>query len=298
MTQAPHRNQAPPPGGCILDHVGFFVDEMAMAESALVRLGFQLSPFTRQMHRPEPDAPLAPAGTGNRLIVLREGYLEVLAPTGEDTPVATQLHAALARYPGLHLIAFGSADAGAHRSRLVSEGFTPLPVVDLRRTVVGADGSPAEVRFRVSRVPPGTMAEGRIQFCEHVTPEQVWRADWMEHPNGAVALDAVWVCSKDPDEAGARFARFTGCPAGPEIRTARGAVRFMTADAFAEALPGAAVPTLPFIGALRLRCRALPRTRAALLSRGVPVHPLPGGGLMVAPDDALGAALIFAESAP
>ncbi len=296
MTKLIHRYQAPRPGSCTLDHAAFFVADMDEAETALYRLGFFLSPFTKQMHRSEPGADLTPAGTGNRLAVFEQGYLEILAPTGEDTPLADQHHAALARYAGLHLIAFGSADAGAHRARLVADGFAPQPVVDLRREVTGADGRPAEVRFRVTRVPPGTMEEGRVQFCEHVTPAQVWRDDWLAHPNGIIALDALWICTADPDAAAARYARFTGCRQSRTLRTARGALRFMSEAEFTAALPDAGIPALPFIGALCLRCRSLPQTRAALRSRGVPVTEA-GGRLVVDAADGLGATLLISENA-
>ena len=295
MTEPIHQKQRPPAGDCTLDHVAFFADDVDRAETALGRLGFLLSPFTKQMHCPEAGAPLVPAGTGNRLAVFEEGYLEVLVPTGEHTQLAQQLYEALERYPGVHLIAFGSADAGAHRARLVADGFSPLPVVDLRREVVGADGAPAEVQFRVTRLPPGTIEEGRVQFCEHITPEQVWRADWLHHPNGIIALDAVWVCSADPDAAAERFARFTGCSNSLTLRTARGSVRFLSPHVFKTELPDTGVPALPYIGALCLRCRSLPRTRAALRSRGVPVSEA-DGRLVVAAEDALGIALLISET--
>ncbi|MEX2643304.1 MAG: VOC family protein [Acetobacterales bacterium] len=292
----------PASGTCNLDHIGYFVADMEAAAAALERLGFSLSPFTRQYNRSAPDTPPAPAGTGNRLIVLEEGYIEVLAPTGEDTPVARQLHAALEKYPGLHLIAFGSGDADGHHAHLESAGFAPQPVVDLRRTVDGPEGMPAQVRFRVVRVSPGAMPEGRVQFCQHMTPGQVWRSDWMAHPNGATALDGVVVCEENPSEAAGRFARFTGIAASPladdwRLRTGRGVVDLLDIAAFRAAFAGLGVPALPCIAALRLRCRSLPATTRCLEARGVRCFGT-RAGLVVPPAEALGATLLFSESAP
>ena len=66
--------------------------------------------------------------------MLRRGYVEILAATA-DTPLAQQLREQLARHVGLHLAAFGSADAAAEHRRLAAAGFPVLPLVDMRRPV-------------------------------------------------------------------------------------------------------------------------------------------------------------------
>ena len=98
--------QLPPAGKISLDHVAHFVPEVDAASDALVRFGFTLTPFSPQSHRLQPDGPLVPAGTGNRCVMLRAGYIEFLTPVA-DTPLAAQLRTAIARYVGVHLIAFG-----------------------------------------------------------------------------------------------------------------------------------------------------------------------------------------------
>lgn len=118
--------QVPSPGTLNVDHVAHFVPHVDSASAALEKLGFMLTPFSAQSHRPEPGGPLVPAGTGNRCVMLERGYLEFLTPTG-DTPVANQLRTAIKRYPGVHLIAFGTAAPEADHARLGSAGFTPSP---------------------------------------------------------------------------------------------------------------------------------------------------------------------------
>ena len=84
--------QTPKPGKLSLDHVAHFVPHMDNAAPALEKLGFTLTPFSAQSHRLEPGGPLVPAGSGNRCVMFRRGYIECLTPTG-DTPVANQLMA-------------------------------------------------------------------------------------------------------------------------------------------------------------------------------------------------------------
>ena len=122
--------QVPKAGELTLDHVSHFVPDRDAASAALERLGFTLTPFSEQSHRLTADGPLVPAGTGNRCVMLERGYLEFLTPFGEST-IADQLRAAMRRYVGIHLVAFGTAAAEADYARLEREGFTPLyPVTD------------------------------------------------------------------------------------------------------------------------------------------------------------------------
>ena len=106
-----------------------------------------------------------PAGTGNRCVMLRAGYIEFLTPVA-DTPLAAQLRTAIARYVGVHLIAFGTSDPQSDHARLRHGGFSPLEPVALQRQIETPQGTDT-ARFTVVRVPPGTMAEGRIQFTQY-----------------------------------------------------------------------------------------------------------------------------------
>src|SRR4051812_24678912 len=202
------RCQVPAAGTLVLDHVAHFVPGADDAMHALEQLGFTVTPFSPQSHRPTPDAPVTPAGTGNRCVMLRRGYLEFLTPTA-DTQIAGQLRQAMSRYVGIHLVAFGTADPEADRARLEAGGFAPLPVLQLERPI-GTPAGEHTARFQVLRVAPGTMPEGRIQFVQQRTPELLWQRRWLDHANRAFALAAVMLCVADPEEAAQRYARYTG----------------------------------------------------------------------------------------
>lgn len=263
-------DQRPSAGHINLDHVAHFVADIESAHLALSGAGFTLTPFSPQSHRLTPEGPLVPAGSGNCCIMLPQGYIEILTPTA-DTPIAAQLRAAISRYTGVHLIAFGSADAGADRERLEQEGFDPQPVVALQRQIGTVTGDEQTARFSVVRVPPGTMAEGRIQFCQQHTPEWLWQDRWLEHANSAVALSAVLICVDDPRSVAERYRRFTGLSVderAPELRieTERGDLLFMTAEHF-HSRTGIRPPDQPWIAGYQLRCSDLNRCRALQAER-------------------------------
>ena len=109
-----------------LDHLAHWIPDMDAASEAFERLGFLLTPYTEHTNSTAPGEPILPAGSANRCIMLREGYLEVLTPT-VDTAIGQELRAGIDRYVGLHLIAFGCSDAEAQRERLIGEGFEQRP---------------------------------------------------------------------------------------------------------------------------------------------------------------------------
>ncbi len=229
--------QLPSPGETFLDHVAHFVPAMETAAAALERCGFRLTPFTVQTNR-EGGATVA-SGTGNRCAMLRNGYVELLVATS-DSPLSRQLGERIADHVGLHLAALSTADAAAEHARLAAAGFPTLPLVDMRRPVtVGA--ATDDARFTIARIAHGSMPEGRTQFLAHHTERLVWREDYLDHPNGAIALNALWLAADDPAEAADRFAGFTGRPAQPRgavmtIRLDRGALHIATPAFLGEQL--------------------------------------------------------------
>ena len=297
ITQAAARIAAaqPPRAGKLnLDHVAHFVPDIDAASAGFDALGFTLTPFSAQMQRNDAGE-LAPAGAGNRCIMLERGYIECLTPTG-DTMIGNQLRVAIARYTGLHLIAFGSGDAAADHARLTRQQFAPLAPVDLQREIGTADGS-GTARFSVVRVPPGTMAEGRIQFCQQHTPELLWQSRWTRHRNKAVALKAVVVCVADPDEAAQRYARFTGISAiahGEDrvIDTARGRLLLVSATAVQRVFR-LDPPVLPWMFATVLASADMAKTRECIVASGLPHGMLGEDRLYVVPPPAIGGVMIF-----
>lgn len=279
----------------VLDHVAHFVPHIDAASSALEALGFTLTPFSAHSHRSEPGGPLVPAGAGNRCVMLGRGYLEIVMPTG-DTQHAGHLRAAIKRYTGAHLVAFGTATPEADHARIRKAGFDPLPPVSLQRQI-GTESGEGTVRFTVVRVPPGTMPEGRIQFCRQHTPELIWQERWLDHPNRAAALASVILCVADAREAAQRFARYTGLLAQVSgsvwrIDTARGRLLFLDRETLHRRLDVA--PTaLPWIAGCVLESADITATGDHLRRARVRVHVLGNRRLLVKLPAAVGGIIVF-----
>ena len=236
-------DQKPAPGDLVLDHVAHFVPDLAAAARDLEKLGLIVTP--ESAHRTQHG----PAGTSNRCLMLELGYVEILAPT-MDTPNAQRVRDRMQRYVGMHLCCFATPDPAAEHARLAAHGFEPEPLVNLARTL--NDGSP--VKFTVLYVPPAKMPEGRVQYCEHLTPDNMWREELV---NRGLRLDAAFVVADDPAEVAARWARFSGVLPRRngdlvELPLARGKVCVGTQAALAAHLGEA--PPAPALAGYALKC--------------------------------------------
>ena len=234
--------QRPPAGELCLDHLAHFVPDLDAAAAVWERLGLKVTPISaHQVAR-------KPAGTSNRCVMLEEGYIELLAPTLE-TPSTARVRALMKRYDGVHLVCLGTPDAAAEQARLAAHGFEPEPVVKLERKLETGEA----VRFNVVYVPPGRMAEGRVQYCEHVTPQHVWREGFVNE----LRLRSVYVVADEPQEVAARWGRFGGLLPRPEdgfvrLNMARGRVMIGTQKALAAQF--GEVPAAPAIAGYALSC--------------------------------------------
>ena len=216
---------------------------MDQAGAAFDRLGFPLTPLT--VHRNEDEAGnRIPTGTANRCAMLGRGYLEILTDVeGLDTPFSRAHRAAVARYEGLHLIAFSVDDVGAEAGRLDAGGFEPHPVANLRRPMPVDGGGDEVAGFSVLRVAPGTMAEGRMQILRHETPDVVWQPSMIPRHNGVSGLSGVVICTDDPSEAADRYARFTGRGLdGAGVALDRGRLDFVDPAGLSRIVPAARPP--------------------------------------------------------
>lgn len=295
MTTSSTTTQVPPPGATVIDHLAHFVPDRMRCEHGLRALGFDPTPFSLQYHRLAEGDPLVAAGTGNYCVMLRQGYLEFLAPVS-DTPVAQRLKSAIARYVGVHSIVFGSADARADHARLRDSGFAALDPIDLQRDVETPDGI-ATARFTVVRVAPEAMAEGRIQFCQHHTEHAVWQSRWLTHPNAAIGLKGAIVCVDDVEEAGRRFAQFVGRPCDRSadrcrIETHCGFVDIFDARGL-RAEYGLDAPTLPWIAGSVLSSADIARTKRAIAASAGVGYDAARSRLIAHGGEAIGGIFVF-----
>jgi catechol 2,3-dioxygenase-like lactoylglutathione lyase family enzyme len=273
----------------ILDHVVIDVrDRMEEAARVFTGLGFRLTP--RGHHT---------LGSMNHLMMFATDYLELLGfgEGGANRPE-------LAPFPvGLNGLVFKTADADATHARAIGAGLPIMPVQSFSRPVE-LDGTRQDARFRTTRLDPTKVPMGRVYFCEHLTPELVWRPEWQAHPNGAHAIKRIVVATPDPHRSADLFRGLFGpaavTPRDGSCAVAAGSARveLRTPQAVAaEFGDAAAEPSgrAEYLAALELAVGSLAETARHL--RDAPgLRSEPQRAVVPAPA-AFNTTLVFSESA-
>lgn len=179
-----------------LDHTVINVHfELDRAQAIFESLGFFLTPRGRHS-----------LGSINHLIVLADDYVEIVGlPTNTDVLRQEVLDSPV----GIDGLVFQTNNADQTYQALVQAKLAAQPVQAFSRPVE-LDGATYAARFRTTRFEPGTYPAGRVYFCQHLTPELVWRKEWQSHANKAVRTVAFLVVTNDPTAEAKKYLAASG----------------------------------------------------------------------------------------
>ena len=271
----------------VLDHAVIDVrDRIDEGMRSFQSLGFQLTP--RGHHT---------RGSVNHLAMFATDYLELLGFAGDGA-----IRPEITRFPvGLNGLVFKTADADAIHDQAAAAGLPVLPVQSFSRPV-GLDGGTQDARFRTTRLDPAQVAMGRVYFCEHQTPELIWRPEWQTHPNGALGIARMVVATADPQGTAGLFRALFGDQAisnrdGRQMLTAGTAqVELSPPDMIAAEFGETAAEAAgrpEYMAALGIAVRSLPAAEQCL--RSVPGLRVEPHRLVVPADAAFNTAIAFSE---
>jgi hypothetical protein len=267
-----------------IDHVLVGVADLEGARRAYQRLGFTLTPRGRHRGR----------NTGNYCIMFADDYIELLGlidddPATADDPFTRGLTNFLAsRGEGLSGLALAADDADATYAAFVAGGVETDPPRALSRLLELPDGT-VEPKFTLVHTPPETFPGARFFVCHHLTPELIRRAEWLDHANGVRRIVALGATADDAPAVAAACAAVFGEDAvrtiGDGYSIAVGSGSMMRLDPVTgSAAPGLTSMTMAVDD---------PASTAACLDKAGVSYTRSGDDLVVAPDMACGAGLIF-----
>ena len=166
--------------------------DMDRAEPIYRELGFSLT--ERGYHS---------MGSINHLMMFGDNFLELigLPPGGEHQ--RPQIAAAPVGINGLVL---KTSDADSVYSHMQSLGMDGDPPNAFSRPVKLPDGE-QPAKFKTVTVRSDVFPGGRVYFCQHGTPELLWRPEWQTHANGVTTISEFVVVSENFREEAGNFAK-------------------------------------------------------------------------------------------
>jgi hypothetical protein len=225
-------------------------------------LGFTLTPRAQ-----------LPFGTGNSLIQLHGSYLEPLAVTApQDVSEHRAGHFSfgafnrdyLARHEGFSMLVLDPADARADVKAWRAAGLQTYEPVDFSRAAKLADGREITVRFSLAFA-SHPAAPWRLFACQHHTPEYFEQPRYLQHANGATAVQDVWIVGDTAPDLAGFVQTLTGAEAireDPSITTLQtriGAIVLARPQVFEHAfgLPAPHTQDGPHLAAFTVACETI-----------------------------------------
>jgi Glyoxalase-like domain len=280
-----------------LDHIVHAVGDLDGAAELYGRLGFSVG--ARNRH---------PWGTHNRIVQLAGFYLELLTVAEPELIPAHQPGSFsfgafnrdfLTARQGLSMLALqgvGAADADRFRAA----GIGDFSLFDFERNAMRPDGTSAKLAFSLAFAADPLAPDIGFFTCQHHHPENFWNPAFQRHPNTATGIASVLIAADNPADHHRFLASFVGEEAvqvdvaGIIVRLARSAIEIMEPAAFAGRF-GVAPPDLARgarIAGLRLAVGDFAAAVTALKQGRIEAQ-MRMGRIVVSPDAALGATLVF-----
>jgi Glyoxalase-like domain len=246
-----------------INHLVLAGRDLEAMRSHYAGLGFTVTP--RGQH---------PFGTGNSLIQLHGTYLELLAVTApQDVPEHRPGHFSfaafnrdyLARHDGFSMLVLDTADARADIKAWRAAGLHTYEPIDFSRTAKTADGQDITVSFSLAFVSHPAAPWLGLFACQHHSPQYFEQPRYLQHVNGAMRVQDVWIVGDTAPDLAGFMQTVTGAKATVDdssattLQTRIGTIVLARPRAFEKAF-GLAPPHPddgPHLAALTLVCQTI-----------------------------------------
>jgi catechol 2,3-dioxygenase-like lactoylglutathione lyase family enzyme len=280
-----------------IDHIVHAVRDLDAAGALYRRLGFTVGARNRHDW-----------GTHNLVVQFKTAFVELLE-IGEPEKIpphrvrffsfgAFNRDYIRAR-EGLSMLVGKSSDAIADAASFEAAGISAFDVFDFAREGKRPDGSPVKVAFSLAFARDPSSPDLGFFVCQHHYPENFWNAKFQHHGNGAMGIPSVVMVADNPTDHHFFLKAFTGVSdlhsssLGITARTENGDVEIMSPVAFRDQFGVTAqVGEGMTLNAIRFGVADIGHTEATLAAGGIKPQ-LHVGRLVVPPDQAFGATLIF-----
>jgi catechol 2,3-dioxygenase-like lactoylglutathione lyase family enzyme len=282
-----------------LDHIVHAVRDLDAAGALYERLGFIVGARNRHDW-----------GTHNRLVQMPGFFIEILTvaePERLGSDGFSRLFGAhnrdfLARHEGFSGLLLDSRDAAADAVLFRDAGIAASEPLRFEREGRRPDGTVVKLGFSLAFARDPAGAEAGFAACQHHFPENFWNPAFQAHPNGATGVAGVVMVAENPSDHHIFLSAFTGerellaTSNGITVQTPRGTIQVMEPSAFERhfGVPPPDIARGARIAALIIAVRDSSHV-AALLEQGKVASTTRMGRIVVDPQDAMGATLVFEQ---
>lgn len=266
-----------------LDHTLVGLRDLEAARQRWQALGFTLCPRGRHIGW----------GTANYCIMFANDYIELIGIV-DPSQFTNNLDKFLEEREGLLGFAWRGEDLAALAGELKSLGVEAEGPRELKRIIELPEGEELP-EFRLLFPQEGWTPGAKSFVCKHLTPEMVWRTDWLSHANGAKAVKSLTLLHDSPESLRGAYEKLfeaqevTAIERGIRVCRAGFSLEIVTQM---EGLEGLAGTPRPFLAAMTLQVDDLSWARGVLFDSDI-YHLQDDLGLSIPPDQANGLLLRF-----
>ena len=289
------------PGG--IDHIVHAVRDLDAAAEFYKRAGFTVGARNRHAW-----------GTHNRIVQLGNAYIELLEVAEPEKipphgPKSFSFGAFnrdfLGLREGLSMLILNSRDAAADARGFEASGIGGFEVFDFSREGKRPDGTVVKLAFSLAFAEGNSSPDVRFAVCQHYFPENFWNPAFQIHANGARRVPGAVLVADNPTDHHVFLKAFTGVSdlhassIGIRASTENGEVEIMEPVAFRDLTDVAlkADGGGMTLNALRFAVADIAAVEAQHRANGI-LSRRHAGRLVVPPDIAFGATLIFEAAKP
>jgi hypothetical protein len=285
-----------------LDHIVHAVRDLDAAADLYRRLGFTVG--ARNRH---------PWGTHNHVVQLPGFFIELLTVAepeklGGDV-ISVQFgrfnQSFLQKHQGFSVLILESHDAGKDAAEFAHARIGIAEMARFERAGKRPDGSDVKVAFSLAFARDERASESGFAVCQHHFPENFWSPAFQQHANGVSGVAGAVLVAENPSDHHIFLSALTGerellsTSSGITVATPRGDIQVMDPLAYGHHF-GAPPPDVVHgarLAALRLATLDMAKVRKALADGRLPLRE-ERGRLIVGPEQALGATIIFEAANP
>jgi glyoxalase-like protein len=251
-----------------LDHTVINVRyQMDEAEILFKNIGFHLT-----------DRGYHTLGSINHLMMFGTDYLELIGLPEDGKENAKRPDIASSPL-GINGLVFKTSDVDETFAHLQKIGMAGDPPKSFSRPVTLGEET-LDACFRTAHVRSDIFPGGRVYFCEHGTPELVWRPEWQNHQNGVLSIPEFVVASHNHEQEAENFGKLLradidGSGNQLSVNLDGGAITILSVQAYRDRYGDLAssVDDRPSIfGAMVMRVDDLTKIRDIATSANLPVN--------------------------